>query len=98
MQMNCFDFQHFLLDFKESICMPPQNQGIQNYIKPCISSVSQTSEYPNTCIILGTHARTSIRDRSLRVYVLVRVSIAVMKHHDQKQLRKERIYVAYTSR
>lgn len=85
--MYCFDFQHFLLDFKEFICMPPQNQRIQNYIKPRISSVSQSSEYPNPCIILDTHACTSTRDRSLRAYVLVRVSIAVMKHHDQKQLR-----------
>jgi hypothetical protein len=27
--------------------------------------------------------------------VLVRVSIAAMKHHDQKQVREERVYLAY---
>jgi hypothetical protein len=29
--------------------------------------------------------------------VLVRVSIAVMKHHDPKQVGEERAYLAYTS-
>ena len=28
--------------------------------------------------------------------VSVRVSIAVMKHHDQKQVGEERVYLAYT--
>ena len=29
--------------------------------------------------------------------VLVRDSVAVMKHHDQKQLGEERIYLTYSS-
>jgi hypothetical protein len=29
--------------------------------------------------------------------VPVRVTVVVMKHHDQKQLREERVYLAYTS-
>jgi hypothetical protein len=30
-------------------------------------------------------------------FVLVRVTIAMMKHHDQKQLGEEKVYLAYTS-
>lgn len=44
---------------------------------------------------LYTHAHTSIHDRSLSICVLVRVSIAVVKHHDQKRLGKERVYGLY---
>jgi hypothetical protein len=33
----------------------------------------------------------------LFLLVLVRVTIAVMKHHDQKQIGEERVYVAYAS-
>ena len=31
-------------------------------------------------------------------FVLVMVTIAVLKHHDQKELEKGRVYVSYTSR
>lgn len=35
--------------------------------------------------------------QSYCVVVLVRVSIAMMKHHDQKQIGEEMVYLAYTS-
>lgn len=64
--------------------MLPTNQRIQNYIKLCITFVSQNSEYPYTCIIyihMHTHLYTT---GLLECMSYFRVSIAMMKHHDQK--------------
>jgi hypothetical protein len=59
------------------------------------------------CWNTGVSYQDQLRDRSqshlshfllvINVHILVRVSIAVMKHHDQKQVREERVHLAYTS-
>jgi hypothetical protein len=46
------------------------------------------SSYDDVCFPSAFH---------VNITILLRVSIAAMKHHDQKQAGKKRVYFAYTS-
>jgi hypothetical protein len=42
-------------------------------------------------------SQVSIHLRPTRMSVLVKVTMAAMKHHDQKQVGEQRVYSVYTS-